>query len=95
MRTGIAALAFIAGISSAIADDVTITVSDQWKPIMTNAQGFVDQCVAGGQIRGDYSKCKDLWTFLGTLANLPTTPVAKPAQTTPPQAGALTDAPKN
>lgn len=82
-------------ISRARADDVTIQVTDQWKSVLLNAQTSVDQCVGAGQVHADYSKCRDLWTFLGTLANLPTTPVAKPATPAKPDAEAPADAPKN
>lgn len=79
----IAALGMLAS-GAARAADVTIQVTDQWRPTLANASALLDQCVGGATVRGDMTACRGVSQFLANLAQLATTPVPTPAPVPPP-----------
>jgi len=81
----------IAGISPAIAGEVTITVPDTFRVTMQQTSITLERCMGAIVSHGDTSTCGAVQNILTQLANLPETPVQTPA---PPPTPNPTPAPQ-
>lgn len=76
-------------VTTAWAGDVTITVPDNFKVTMGNANIAFERCLGAVVINGDKTSCTAVQNLLAQIGNLPTTPVPPKVEEKPkPEASA-------